>query len=792
MKLKLYIFFLMISTSYSSHSSIKHSIYFNHNSVNLDNVAIDKTSKTTNKSIKYDNLNQDLRIGFPIIPYKDLMFFIPDNQSRQEVNIISIKKEEIKLDKKIQTTPNPIPTSINAMKYTTADSPEKFYNPNKTYPETPVNIISDEYYDGNIRIITVRISPMQYNERDLSLILNSKIEFEIAASSKSNTTNSKHPIKPRTQLKALSSELINIVNNDEFTEEISRTKTKTDLRSSSSIALPFYKYIVITSESLAPAFERLISWKRSKGLSAGIITMQTILNDPSITGDEISNIQDDAGKLRQYLTYAWQNGAEYILLGGQDSIVPVRYGAGGNYSNSYPPTLYYRIPSDLYFSELNGNWNIDGDSIYGEVSHDMIEYSSELSVGRVLCKNKVEVSNFVNKVIVYERNPGLGNSSYLENTFYTQNDQLQRNDEARIIKSDLIAHFDTSKSVLLEEDPTYNSYSPIYPNGVDVISKMNDLFGLYSWFGHGDVYGISSLSQGVNERQWKGITSLDSYKGGFLEEIGNGLDSLKNQNHPAIAYTIACDITPFDKHNNYTPDGNNGLGYYHHNVPYSFGEAFTVAGDFGGPVFLGNTRHGWVQYSTKLYQHFINALENSNFHLGKAEALSKSTYNQSFKHYLALSHNLIGCPEIQLWTNTPSNIETVTITQSGSSININTTESDCCCSINGLFGGKDYHNSITGSNADFYDIPSNFIIAVNKHNQLPYIAPIYIQNEQICDTNYIFANEVHLGNNVTNERASGNVTICNGASLTIETPSSVTLAPGFTVEMGGSFRIITN
>lgn len=39
----------------------------------------------------------------------------------------------------------------------------------------------------------------------------------------------------------------------------------------------------------------------------------------------ISGINDDAGKLRQFLSDAYQNGCEYVLLGGDINILPIRY-----------------------------------------------------------------------------------------------------------------------------------------------------------------------------------------------------------------------------------------------------------------------------------------------------------------------------------------------------------------------------------------------------------------------------------------------------------------------------------
>lgn len=66
-----------------------------------------------------------------------------------------------------------------------------------------------------------------------------------------------------------------------------------------------------------------MAWKKRKGISIDLVTIEDIKN--AYTGDLISGINDDAGKLRQFLSDAYQNGCEYVLLGGDINILPIRY-----------------------------------------------------------------------------------------------------------------------------------------------------------------------------------------------------------------------------------------------------------------------------------------------------------------------------------------------------------------------------------------------------------------------------------------------------------------------------------
>ena len=166
-----------------------------------------------------------------------------------------------------------------------------------------------------------------------------------------------------------------------------------------------FEYVIVTSEALAPAFEALVDWKRRKGLDAGIVTMEYIREN--YNGDEISGIYDDAGKLRQFLYESYLRGTVYVLLGGDKDVVPIRYGY--DYGDM--------IPTDLYFADFNGNWNFDDDEIYGETNQDDIDYMQEVYIGRILCSNTHEVKNWVDKAMIYEKNPGLGDFSYLKKSF---------------------------------------------------------------------------------------------------------------------------------------------------------------------------------------------------------------------------------------------------------------------------------------------------------------------------------------------------------------------------------------
>lgn len=70
--------------------------------------------------------------------------------------------------------------------------------------------------------------------------------------------------------------------------------------------LPSYEYVIITSNTLKEKFKAFVSWKKRKGLDIGIVTMEEIT--ANYTKDEISDITDNVGALRQYLYESYDSG----------------------------------------------------------------------------------------------------------------------------------------------------------------------------------------------------------------------------------------------------------------------------------------------------------------------------------------------------------------------------------------------------------------------------------------------------------------------------------------------------
>ncbi|MGD8396703.1 MAG: C25 family cysteine peptidase, partial [Candidatus Eiseniibacteriota bacterium] len=161
------------------------------------------------------------------------------------------------------------------------------------------------------------------------------------------------------------------------------------------------EYVIITADSLAGEFERLAAWKTRKGVQAVVRSVEWIeATYPSGA--------DRAERIRFFIQDAYQNwGTLFVLLGGDTELIPARYVESILLNGE-------SIPADYYYACLDGDWNADGDSRFGEGSSilgpgDAADLLFDVSVGRAPVTTVAETQVFIDKTLAYElRAPDAG------------------------------------------------------------------------------------------------------------------------------------------------------------------------------------------------------------------------------------------------------------------------------------------------------------------------------------------------------------------------------------------------
>jgi len=394
------------------------------------------------------------------------------------------------------------------------------------------------------------------------------------------------------------------------------------------------EYVVVTKAAFANTVKPLVLWKARKGISAGIATIEDITAQyPGV---------DQAESVRNYLKAAYASGLKWVVIGGDETVAPVRRA----YAEFpvYDGDVYKLQQCDLYFAELNGNWDADGDGVWGEFSGDQAQMQPELYVGRLPFSTAAEAQAIVNKIIAYERGPS--STAYLTKSLSVSTDQFRDwssgTGQHGVVAGSMPASWTNDLTSMIEA-PTGSDPAPSFPDGASFGSALAGGAGWVNYFVHGRADGFVVRSAGIME--WPRSYVFTNGPGGD----GNGyLNLAPSSTLSGIHLSAACDQGGFDLNS----------------APYSSDVGESVAEKLlfmpgGAAAFVGQSRWGWVSTSYKLVQKFYDYVNNPSTpnHVGVYQTLSKLAYS-SFRD-LVYGNNLYGDPEMPVWKSTPLSLNVV-------------------------------------------------------------------------------------------------------------------------------------
>ncbi len=153
------------------------------------------------------------------------------------------------------------------------------------------------------------------------------------------------------------------------------------------------QYLIITRAALSNAFSALAAHRAAR-FNTKVLTVETITN--AYAGTDIQQ------RIRNCITDYYQNhGCQYVVLGGDDTIVIDR-----DCKVSVDSDVESKMPTDLYYSGLDGTWDANGNGVYGEVT-DNVDMAWEVIVGRIPVRTAAQATDYINKLIAFENSPPL-------------------------------------------------------------------------------------------------------------------------------------------------------------------------------------------------------------------------------------------------------------------------------------------------------------------------------------------------------------------------------------------------
>ncbi len=775
-------------------------------------VGTDTLGGVTYSTVSFGDLTNSGEPGKPLLPIGYIKFSVPYNATNFTVSASSRMFFNMNIDHMLYPSQFQLPTIGNTVPSIVLPDTSAYYSGNY-FPSQKVWVVDEGFLAGENHIVTVAVMPISYLHTPTQDKLIQAIGLNVILSYELNNAQSMTPIANISSserhvgfnmTKALvvnPTDVETFASSEDFPiaqygmssgvnylDSISNDLYLSSLGDPEEIIsnmAPNYDYIIITTSALKPSLKRIAALKRQKGYRTGIVTMEEILRNPFIPGGDVvytnsewkTAYDDNAGILRQYLKLAYgSHPNRFALLAGAS--LPLRYIELSTPFGFETITL----PSDLYFSDFNGDW-----------SAHKIDKNPEVFTGRIIAKTQEQISNYTDKLFRYVLNPGKGNTAYLKRALYSEGYDMRKNNETNRVKRELDSVF--TQSVVMQEAADYYAQGK-FPSGEDIVNEINNTqYGFLSFHNHGYPSGI--LTYGFRNNDYMQGSLLDypyflwaidsvhvtNLSNSIIEHdtsTNNGLNNILNKDYPNVCYSTACSLMPFDT----IP----GFG----NIPMNFGESFTTGKNYGGPAFFGNTRDGGSPASSELEEKFGYILRNGTYKAGMAEANSKIMYNPFRHEYICAVHNLLGDPEFDIWTDEPQQYQGITVTRTDNSITVSGINSIDPAIVAYSYLQTDWHqgtDTISESSVTFNDISPNSTIMVYQHNYIPFIAPLELQNVDLNKSQYIIASDAVAGNAVNAKRTIGDVVVKRGAQYEIEASGVVRLEDGFTVEKGATFAV---
>lgn len=554
--------------------------------------------------------------GMPLLPKKRIEILIPSNRKFVEVKILNRVLVPLNGNFKLYPAQPPLPLNMEVLE-TQFVINEETYALSNPFPETSVIFIEEERIAGN-RLVALNIIPLVYIPKENHVFLVKEVTFELILN------ESYEPIIQPLKRTAFSQHFVNetiesrIFNKEEFANRIYKTEIESfnNHNPAEKLTKPSFEdlpkdFIIITDDNLSQAFEHLAEIKGRRGIITTIVTTEWIKDN--YQGRDLPE------RIRNFIKDAYIYwGISWVLLGGEITIVPTRF------ANFKSWEYYGKVPTDLYYSDLDGDWDADGDGFFAEYENgsniDSVDGNPDILVGRIPVESIEEIDAYFQRVYIYEFTP---DTSYISKVLFLGASIFSNGTDGwGALKSEYII-----ENYIPSNIEPYRLYAP----------QIDSLQDPPRWIGDevlNSINTISNINQGYNIINHIDHGAIDAIGTGIYNGGGwfrrNDADGLTNSTKPSILWTISCSPNAYDMN--------------------SVSEHFVNSQ--GGLAFIGNSRTGWTSQAFQDYAFFKSIYSDSITNLGAAFATT--LYNSL---YYRISMNLLGDPSIFIWTDVPCEID---------------------------------------------------------------------------------------------------------------------------------------
>ncbi len=546
------------------------------------------------------------RVGQPLLPHTPIQLLLPPGEEAVSIRIETAAPIVLGKGYRITHRQAPYPLSEGPKENTTPPDPA-IYNSNEMFPKNSAGDLQTQFYAGHGIAYAVAY-PVTY--RPVSGELTYYPWIKVIIESKP-TAKAQQNLKMFKSNKEVLTRLTSMIQNPDACDAHGpETPARTD----------DWDMLVIMAQAFIPGYQDFVDYKNRSGVRSTIVTTEYIYANYPGTDNQM--------KIRNCIIDYYQNhNISYVFLMGDNEQIPHRglYCAAGYTDND--------IAADLYYAGLDGNWNSDGDTHWGEPGEE--DYVAEVFIGRTCADNPAEVAHWVNKTMMYETQPV---ESECETALMTGEDlgwpiwAWEYKEEIRRGSSNW-GYTTVGFPANFFVDTLYERPGQYWSAMVDLLPLLNLGPNMVNHLGHGDV-GL------VMQFYTSQITDVNFTNDGV------------NHNF-FIAYSQACYSGSFDNRTtggSYTDD--------------CICEEFTTIGH-GAVAWECNSRYGWGDLSTTNgpSQHFDRQFFDALFAenrttLGDMNGDSKEDCiwmipSDNTIRWCYYELNLLGDPTLDVWTDDP-------------------------------------------------------------------------------------------------------------------------------------------
>jgi hypothetical protein len=332
------------------------------------------------------------KAGEPRLPCKIVRFILPFGHA---VDDVDVNLDDYRtLDGAFEVDPAQMhsPIEDTQINYTRS---EPVYSQRDPYPGQNFEIRSVSRLAG-FDVVTIAVYPYKYvpSAKKIGYYRNMTIRISTTPDARVMNAQSRMICKSENTIERLSNLVVNVEGIDSYPAASGTPSLRGLLGPGDPASL-----LIVAGEDYLTTFVDYAAWKEVHGVSTAVYAIEDILA-------EYDSGADAAENLRLFIIDAYEAWAgtdhplEYLLLAGDDEIIPVR-GCWGY--NLYYGTDY-NIPCDLYYGCLDGDWNANGNAYYGE-EDDNPDLFAEVHVGRFPGDNLTDFQHMIYKTMQYVDNP---------------------------------------------------------------------------------------------------------------------------------------------------------------------------------------------------------------------------------------------------------------------------------------------------------------------------------------------------------------------------------------------------